>query len=388
MFGKNFQSDLQSLSLAFTPGDKPQRFANDKSVTGSGENDLDEITKPSINLFQTDKGGNLGGEDETFYSESNQKRNDITKTTLYNILSQTEESEKKVEDRKMQKRASQEDEEAKSMTASGSADIPKKTDVKASGQTKDQSTDSLGILKGTRNEHDSETKGEPEFSEKNLEAPAEQGSGDFQDSGSGMEMLKNPQEQATIVSGDSNKVDAIHREPKRGSPLVKNVRLGAHFNPTEGIVKGEGSGDSGSGKMSFDPVLLFQVRNIRTNVLKAEKQATQELNDVRKEFRAKMEDLEEDLRMVKKLTSNVHKKVGITVKQALMMARQAKTTATNRLFMARSKLLWDYFPGFLFPLVYDVTNHDVTKILVTWIQLSVYARQIDIDIDKTLFRHG
>ncbi len=342
MFGKNFQSDLQSLSLAFTPGDKPQRFANDKSVTGSGENDLDEITKPSINLFQTDKGGNLvGGEDETFYTESSQKRKDITKTTLYNILSQTEESEKKTDDRKIQKRASQEDQEAKGVTASGSAEIPAKTDVEASGQTKDQNADSLGILKGTRHELDSETKGEPEFSEKNLEAPAEQGSGDFHDSGSGMEMLKNPQEQATIVSGDSNKVDAIHREPKQGSPLVKNVRLGAHFNPTEGIVKGEGSGDSGSGKMSFDPVLLFQVRNIRTNVLKAEKQATQELNDVRKEFRAKMEDLEEDLRMVKKLTSNVHKKVGITVKQALTMARQAKTNATNRLFMARSKLLWD-----------------------------------------------
>lgn len=356
MFGKNFQSDLQSLSLAFTPGNKPQHFANDKSVTGSGENNLDEITKPSINLFQTDKGGNLvGGEDETFYTDLSQKRKDITKTTLYNILSQTEESEKKGDERKIQKRESvQENEETKSVTASGSAEIPAVTDVEASGQTKDPSTDSLVTHKGTRNDHVSQTKGKPEFSGKNLGAPGEQGSGDFKNSGSGMEILKNPQGQVTIVSGDSSKMVTSHREPKLGSPLVKNVRLGVHYNPTKGIVKGEGSGDSGSEKMSFDPVLLFQVRNIRTNVLKAEKQATKELNDVRKEFRAKMEDLEEDLRMVRKLTSNVHKKVGITVKQALTMARQAKTNATNRLFMARSKFLWAWYPGFLFPLAHDV----------------------------------
>ena len=73
------------------------------------------------------------------------------------------------------------------------------------------------------------------------------------------------------------------------------------------------------------------------NVLKAEKQATKELNDVRKDFRWKMEDLEEDLRMVKKLTQNVHKKVGVTVTDALAMARQAKINATTRLYMARSK---------------------------------------------------
>lgn len=75
------------------------------------------------------------------------------------------------------------------------------------------------------------------------------------------------------------------------------------------------------------------------NVLKAERQATKELNDVRKDFRLKMEDLEEDLKMVRKLTSNVHRKVGLTVKQALAMARQAKRNATSRLFMARSKFL-------------------------------------------------
>ena len=74
------------------------------------------------------------------------------------------------------------------------------------------------------------------------------------------------------------------------------------------------------------------------NVLKAERQATKELNDVRKDFRLKMEDVEEDLRMVRKLTSNVHKKVGLTVHQALVMARQAKTNATNRLNITQSKL--------------------------------------------------
>lgn len=341
MFGKNFQGDLQSLSLAFTPGNKPQRFATDKSVTGSEENDVDELTKPSINLFQNDKGGNLGGDDESRYTESSQKRNKITKMTLYNILSQTEESEKKVDDRKMQKRASvQEGEETKGVSSSGIAEIPAETDVEASRQREDQSTDSLDILNGIRREHESETKGEPEFSEKNLGTFGEQASGDAQDSASGMEVLKNSfQEQVTIVKGESSKVIPSRREPTRGSPLVKDVRLGAHYRPAKTIVRGEGSGESGSEKMSFDPVLLFQVRNIRTNVLKAEKQATQELNDVRKEFRAKMEDLEEDLRMVKKLTSNVHKKVGFTVKQALTMARQAKTNATNRLYMARSKLL-------------------------------------------------
>ena len=301
---------------------------------------MDELTKPSINLFQNDKGGNLGGDDESLYTESSQKRNKITKMTLYNILSQTEESEKKVDDRTMQKRASvQEGEESKGVSSSGIAEIPAETDVEASGKREDQSTDSLAVLNGIRREHKSETKGEPEFSEKNLGAFVEQGSGDALDSGSGMEVLKNSfQEHVTIVKAESSKVIPNRREPRRGSPLVKDVRLGAHYSPTKTIVRGEGSGESGS-EMSFDPVLLFQVRNIRTNVLKAEKQATQELNDVRKEFRAKMEDLEEDLRMVKKLTSNVHKKVGFTVKQALTMARQAKTNATNRLYMARSKLL-------------------------------------------------
>ena len=121
----------------------------------------------------------------------------------------------------------------------------------------------------------------------------------------------------------------------KGANVAKVVSESARDKPRRTIIKGEGN--SRSEKLPFDPILLFQVRNIRTNVLKAEKQATMELNDVRKEFRAKMEDLQEDLKMVRKLTSNVHRKVGITVKQALTMARQAKTNATNRLAMARSK---------------------------------------------------
>lgn len=421
MFGKNFQIGLQSQSLAFTPGNEPQRYANDKAVTDSDEND--ELRHLSLDLLETTKDGhkadNLGGEedeeeDETSYTGSSQKRNklneaisngqesttassvaiskngahvektnakmefddsprarpimllkaraiakstkkkgskkilnqeengdhevhdDITKMTLHNIVSQTEESEKKL--RKMQKRASvQEDVETENVAASGSADNPLK-DTEASGKPADQSTNSLSALKGVRREQQSETKGEPEFSGKNLGVIGEQGSGDVQDSGSGMALLKTFQEQVTIVEGDSNKVVSGRRDPKQRPTLKRNVRLGAHFNPTRGIVKGEGGEESISEKMPFDPVLLFQVRNIRTNVLKAEKQATQELNDVRKEFRAKMEDLEEDLRMVKKLTSNVHKKVGLTVQQALTMAREAKTNATKRLYMARSKL--------------------------------------------------
>ncbi|XP_068692157.1 uncharacterized protein [Montipora foliosa] len=89
------------------------------------------------------------------------------------------------------------------------------------------------------------------------------------------------------------------------------------------------------GTKSFDPVLLLEVRKIRMNVLRAERQAINDLNDVRKNFRLKMEDLMEDVKMVRKLTRNVHRKVGLTVNQALAMARQAKNNATNRLYMAR-----------------------------------------------------
>ena len=100
----------------------------------------------------------------------------------------------------------------------------------------------------------------------------------------------------------------------------------------------KGEDESGSEIPSIDPLLLFQVRKIRMNVLKAERQATKEPNDVRKDFRLKMEDVEEDLKMARKLTSNVHKKVGLTVNQALVMSRKAKSNATNTLNMAQSKL--------------------------------------------------
>lgn len=410
MFGNNFQSDLQSQSLAYTHGNSHQRFANDRGVTGPDENDEEQVRSPKLDLLETDKNGQLEEEDESFYTGSSQKRNkqdkadhnaqesdkssalltdkngvrvqkrkvrtgfqnspgvrrimllkaqtmakenmknqdeneddhesqdNITTMTLHNILSQTEESDKKRGDKKIQKRASVEDhEETKIVAASGSAETPD-TDFEASGKLEDQSKGSLVLLKGFGREQESETKGETEFSEKNFSG---QGSGDFQHSGSSDTMLDNFLDKVTIVSGDSTKVIPGRRDPKQGSSFTKNVRSGAHFNPTRRIVKGEGSGESFSGKMSFDPVLLFQIRNIRTNVLNAERQATKELNDVRQEFRAKMEDLEEDLRMVRKLTSNVHNKVGITVTQALKMARQAKTNATNRLHMARSKLLRD-----------------------------------------------
>ncbi|XP_022790188.1 uncharacterized protein LOC111329688 [Stylophora pistillata] len=135
----------------------------------------------------------------------------------------------------------------------------------------------------------------------------------------------------TGTSGNQGSGD-LQFSSVKGANVAKPVAESARDKPTKGIMKGEGN--SGSEELPFDPILLFQVRNIRKNVLKAEKQATMELNNVRKEFRAKMEDLQEDLKMVRKLTSNVHRKVGITVKQALAMARQAKANVTNRLVMA------------------------------------------------------
>lgn len=93
------------------------------------------------------------------------------------------------------------------------------------------------------------------------------------------------------------------------------------------------------GIKSFDPLLLLQVRNIRMNVLRAEKQAINDLYDVRTNLRLKMEDLMKDLKVVRRLTKNVHRKVGWTVKKALEMTRLAKSNATSRLNMARSKSL-------------------------------------------------
>lgn len=269
--------------------------------------------------------------------DDHESQDHITKMTLHNILSQKVESDKKLGEKKIQKRAGVGDhEETKVVEVSGSAVTPD-THVEASGKLEHQSKDSLDLLKGFGRKKESETKGEPEFSEKNFRALSGQGSGDFEYSGSGNTMLDNFLGKVTIVSGESTKVVPGGRGPMRGSSLTKNVRSGAHSDPTKGIVTREGSGEDAAGKVTFDPMLLLQIKNIRTNVLNAEKQATKELNDVRQEFRAKMEDLEEDLRMVRKLTSNVHNKVGLTVTQALQMARQAKTNATNRLHMARSK---------------------------------------------------
>lgn len=412
LFGNNFQSDLQSQSLDYTHVNSHQRFANNRGMTGSDENDDGKVRNQKLDLLETDRNGQLEGEDESFYAGASQKRNkhneadrkgkesdsssaaatlkkyahvqkrklktgfhnspdvrrimllkaramakenlmnqdeneddhesqdNFTKMTLHNILSQTEESDKKHSDKKIRKRASVGDhEETKIVAASGSAEIPD-TDVGASGkQREDKSKVSLASLRGFGREQESETRGEPEFSEKNFKALSGQGSGDFQHSGSGDTMLDNFLNKVTIVKGEGTKVVPGSRDRKQESSLTKNIRPGVHFTPTRGDVRGEGSGESNTGKMSFDPVLLIQIRNIRTNVLNAERQATRELNDVRQEFRAKMEDLEEDLRMVRKLTSNVHTKVGMTVTQALKMARQAKTNATNRLHMARSKLL-------------------------------------------------
>ena len=90
---------------------------------------------------------------------------------------------------------------------------------------------------------------------------------------------------------------------------------------------------------SFDPLLLLQVRNIRMNVLQAEKKAINDLNDVRTNLRLKMEDLMKDLKVVRRLTRKVHRKVAWTVKKALDMTRMAKSNATGRLNMTRSKLL-------------------------------------------------
>ena len=330
LFGKDFESDLQSQSLAFTSGTGPRPFANEEvSYTG-----------PSIDLLETDKSGtkdeNAGGDVELAYTKSGNKNkhdesheissprvrqimllkarattkategdsrkgivnqdengyerrpeHSITRVTLRNIFNQIGRKGEKIGD-------GQSDEEVRD-AASGSAI---RSETESSGWSTFETAESSS---------------EPKFAVKNTGASRDKGSGDRLFSYGGMRL---PQD-------------------VKGANVAKVVSESARDKPERTIIKGEGN--SGSEKLPFDPILLFQVRNIRTNVLKAEKQATMELNDVRKEFRAKMEDLQEDLKMVRKLTSNVHRKVGITVKQALAMARQAKTNATNRLTMARSK---------------------------------------------------
>ena len=382
MFGEKYKSDLQSLALAFKSGNEPRPFAKSEAVTNLEENDDLQSTNLSIDVLETDKqeagDSEIGGYEDSSYTGSRktsikkgksiiklpesdtdannfkglmiqeEKPSDheaITKMTLHNILSQPEQmkytsadkhhsdtrktsyitngdggSEKRPADRKMQKRASFEDDK-QSIEASESA-VTQETvgsGVEASGQLDEHNQTSVERLKAVNRSGYDENRAndEPEFSGRDpltmfLEASA---SGDDQYSGSGMAASKHLQEETPTPDKNSN----------------------THFKHTGQTMKGED--ESGRGMISFDPLLLLQVRKIRMNVLKAEKQAAKELNDVRKDFRLKMEDLEEDLKMVKKLTGNVHKKVGITISQAMAVARQAKRNATNRLYMARSKFL-------------------------------------------------
>lgn len=450
MFGENYQSDLQSLSLAFQSGNELQRFTDNQPLTTFEDHDDLQSRKLSVDLLETDKdggheGSEIGGEEDSSYigprkrnskgekpiirsqeggrdfkvegieaaskngvlaqeetagnqdsssarrmllkardalkspnknkniwmmnqdekPQTDQEHHEaITKMTLHNMLLQPERKDPqlsitkvsskdnisakkdnldavktsdRLNGRIMQKRESFE-EDKKNMTGSGSGDTPEtaSSGVEVSGQLKDHST-STKIYHNFKVVKEVKSKGEPEFSGRDplTVVLGASGSGESQYSGSGMAVSKRLQQQETATEEDSNsKVLGSHALDEE-SAMATTDPLKTYSNPTEETLKGEG--ESGSGRMSVDPLLLFQVRKIRMNVLKAEKQATKELDDVRKDFRFKMEDLEEDLKMVRKLTSNVHKKVGLTVNQALAMARQAKSNATNRLNMARSK---------------------------------------------------
>ena len=399
MFEKKYKSDLQSLSLAFKEreplrgledNDELQSskhdldlFETDKKgineeneiggyagspFTGSRKNTIEEI-KPKINVQENDFHESYPAKPmllnaRGFGDRENHIHEDITKTTLHDILSQTEEMKYPSLDKhyaessrasdtingksgngkrskgRRQKRATIE-EDKDSLKTSKRADAQESGNgFEASGQFDKQNETSSEKLKNITDSwkvQEIEAKGEPELPEND---PLKiflgtSGSGDGQSSGSGMALFKAPEQQlppadegsniGILGSGDSREGPALLRKNPRQNPL----------KTTEETVQGEDK--SGVKLIPIDPLLLLQVRKIRMNVLKAEKQATKELNDVRKDFRWKMEDLEEDLRMVKKLTQNVHKKVGVTVTDALAMARQAKTNATTRLYMARSK---------------------------------------------------
>lgn len=135
-------------------------------------------------------------------------------------------------------------------------------------------------------------------------------------------------------SGELTSSSAVFNE-KPGA--VHSVLGKVHDNDT--LQEAQEENAKREGNKSFDPLLLLQVRNIRMNVLQAEKKAINDLNDVRTNLRLKMEDLMQDLKVVRRLTKNVHRKVVWTVKKALNMARLAKSNATSRLNMTRSKLL-------------------------------------------------
>ena len=400
MLAENRESDVQSQSLAFKSGNEPQRSDDDQPLTSLEDDaDLTQGRKLSSDLLGTEKyvkhGENEIGEEENSsymrYRKTNSQdenaQNDhephesITKMTLRNILLQPERKPldlgiikepvvdftaaekdtsyaekisgsswdvgRSTEDRRMQKREIV-DQTKENITALGSADTPDTTSSGSSGndsnrQLQDQNISSLKQLQvGNSIKHAEglQIDGEPEFSGRDpltifLETS---GSSDDENSANGIVVSKHP---LITLEKHSSKLEVGSLEKNEswneGSVLVHSVPVKTHDRPTgQATVKGED--ESGSGMSSIDPLLLFQVRKIRMNVLKAERQATKELNDVRKDFRLKMEDVEEDLRMVRKLTNNVHKKVGLTVNQALVMARQAKSNATNRLNMAQSKL--------------------------------------------------
>lgn len=306
-------------------------------------------------------------------------RETITKMTLHNILSQPENkplgvikapalesisaerntsgdkatniggrrgNEKKTEDGRVQKREITEAKET--ITASGSSDTNTTANSDGSGA---ESKGEKHINHGTafinmlvheesnqKYEEEAQGSGEPpEFSGKEPLAIffGTSGSGDGQHSDSGNSPAASTHPVTTLL-GNSNKLRLDNQDSNEGSTLAHNDPLQTDFNRA-GHSTVQGEDEKGSG-MSFDPLLLIQIRKIRMNVLQTEKQAAKELNDVRRDFRLKMEDLQEDLKMVRKLTSNVHKKVGLTVNQALAMARQAKTNATNRLYMAQSTM--------------------------------------------------
>lgn len=390
---ENRESDVQSQSLAFKSGNEPQRSEDDQPLTSlEDDEDISQGRKLSSDLLGTEKyvkheENEIGEEENSSYmryrktnSQDENAQNDhephesITKTTLHNILLQPERKPvpvldftsaekdssygdkisgsswdvgRRTEDRRMQKREIV-DQTKENITSSGSADTPDTTSAGSSGndsnrQLKGQNISTLKQLQvgnSRKREEGPQINGEPEFSGRD---PLTiflriSGSGNDLNSGNGIVVSKHP---VTTLEKNSSKVEVSSLEKNEswneGSALVHSVPVKTHDSPTgPATVKGED--ESGSGMSSIDPLLLFQIRKIRMNVLKAERQATKELNDVRKDFRLKMEDVEEDLRMVRKLTSNVHKKVGLTVNQALVMARQAKSNATNRLNMTQSKL--------------------------------------------------
>ena len=219
-------------------------------------------------------------------------------------------------------------------------------------------TISRNLTKLLKQVKEQETGGEPEFSGKDL---LTNGTKHFTGEQSGQDSVEENIE--TSESGESE-VKTIHLNIKEGYAkhtftaaekssntyasadiredagrrVGKTVRRKQRQNHTKQVIKAVGESDEGK-TMAVDPLLLLQMRKIRKNVLMAQEQASKELNDARKEFRVKMDDLQGDLALVKTLTNKVHEKIGITVRNALQMARQAKIKATSKLNQTKSKKL-------------------------------------------------